>query len=326
MRKLRWGILSTARINRSLIPPLHASARNDVVAVASRSLDKATAFAEKWKISQVYDSYEAMLADSSIDVIYNPLPNHLHAPWTIKAAQAGKHVLCEKPLALTVADVEAIAEAAEEANVVVAEGFMYRHQARTLKVKSLIDDGLIGDVNIIKGGFTFTLQPKHKIRLDPTMGGGSIWDVGCYPISFARYIAGHEPEVVYGQQVLSDTGVDLAFSGHMRFPNNILAQFDSGFNSSFRMYMEIVGSSGTLFIPKAFKPESRSVIHLHRNFDSEIIEVKGDELLYAGEVEDLADAILTGKTPQVTLAESRGNAQTIVALYESARTNAPIYL
>lgn len=326
MRTLRWGILSTARINRSLIPPLHASPRNEVAAVASRSLERAQAFGDKWEIPQVYDSYEALLADPSIDVVYIPLPNHLHATWTIKAAQAGKHVLCEKPIALTVADVEAIEAAAKANNVVVAEAFMYRHQARTLRIKALIDDGIIGDVNVIKGGFTFTLKPEHKIRLDPTMGGGSVWDVGCYPISFARYIAGGEPKEVYGQHVLSDTGVDLAFTGHMRFANNILAQFDSGFNSSFRMYMEIVGSTGTLFIPKAFKPEAQSVIHVHRNFDSETIEVEGDELLYLGEVEDLADAILMGQAPRVTLAESRGNTATITALYESARRNAPVRL
>lgn len=326
MHTLRWGILGTARINRSIIPPLHASSRNEVAAVASRSRDRAEAFAEQWEIPTIHTSYEALLADPSIDVIYNPLPNHLHAEWTVKAAQAGKHVLCEKPIALTVAELDAVAEAAKQAGVVVTEAFMYRHQARTLKVKALVDDGHIGEVHVIRGAFTFTLGPQHKTRLDPAMGGGSLWDVGCYPVSYARFITGSEPQSVFAQQVVSDSGVDLTFTGQLRFPDGILAQFDSGFRSSFRMYMEIVGSTGTLFIPKAFKSEPLSTIHIRRNFDSDIVTVTDAEHLYLAEIEDLAEAILTGNTPRVSLAESRANTQTITALYASAQTNQPVHL
>ena len=190
MTKLRWGLLSTARINRALIPPLRASPRNELAAVASRGRERAEAYAREWSIPRAFGSYEDMLADPGIDVIYNPLPNRLHAEWTIKAAQAGKHVLCEKPLAMTVEEVDAMAAAAQQAGVVVAEAFMYRHHPQTLKVKEMVERGEIGDLRLVRGSFTFNLTHPGDVRLDPALGGGSLRDVGCYPISYARYVIG----------------------------------------------------------------------------------------------------------------------------------------
>ncbi len=178
---LRWGLLGTARINRMVIPPLRASAGNRLLAVASRDLARATGYAKEWGIERAHGAYEALLADPEIDAVYIPLPNHLHAEWTIRAARAGKHVLCEKPLALTVAEVDAMGAAARESGVVLAEAFMYRHHPQTLKVKELVDAGAIGPVRFVRGTFSFPLTRPDDVRLRPEWGGGCLWDVGCYP-------------------------------------------------------------------------------------------------------------------------------------------------
>ncbi|GAB5518749.1 MAG: Gfo/Idh/MocA family oxidoreductase [Rhodothermales bacterium] len=318
MDSLNWGLLSTARINRSLIPAIRASTRSCLLGVASRSLAKAQAYADAQGIAQAYGSYDALLADPDIHVIYNALPNHLHAKWTIKAVEAGKHVLCEKPIALTTADVMAIEDAARANDRVVTEGFMYRHHARTKQVQQLITDGILGQLTLVKGAFTYTIADVHKIRLDPNMGGGSLWDVGCYPVSFARMITGEEPEAVQAFQVLGKTGVDLSFTGQMRFPGGVLAQFDCGFQAPFRMEMELVGTEGRMVLPKAFKPGEDTPILIYRGDDApEAIDVPGN-LLYLDEVDDLVAAVLDGRPPLLSLAESRTNVEAITRLYAAA--------
>jgi predicted dehydrogenase len=322
---LNWGLLSTARINRALIPPLQVSRRNKLLAVASRSQATADAYAREKKIPRAYGSYEALLADPEIDVIYNPLPNHLHAEWTIKAVQAGKHVLCEKPLALSVEEVDAIREAARKHGCVVAEAFMYRHHPQTLKVQEIVQSGSLGTLKLIRGSFTFILTRENDVRLKPEWGGGSIWDVGCYPISYARTVVGAEPLEVFGWQVTGPSGIDETFVGQMRFDGGILAQFASSFVLPFQAVMEIVGSEGTLSIPHPFKPGIAEKIYLTRGERIETITIKGIEL-YSGEVEDMADAILLGKPPRIPLEDSRANVAAIAAFLESARTGLPVRL
>ncbi len=324
-KALNWGLLSTARINRALIPPLQVSRRNKLLAVASRSQTTADAYAKEKKIPRAYGSYEALLADPEIDVIYNPLPNHLHAEWTIKAVQAGKHVLCEKPLALSVEEVDAIREAARKHGCIVAEAFMYRHHPQTLKAQEIVQSGSLGALKLIRGSFTFVLTREGDVRLKPEWGGGSIWDVGCYPISYARTVAGGEPLEVFGWQVTGPTGIDETFVGQMRFAGGVIAQFDSSFVIPFHAFMEIVGSEGTLNIPHPFKPGIAEKIYLTRGERIETITIKGIEL-YSGEVEDMADAILLGRTPRVTLEDSRANVAVISAFLESARTGKPVSL
>jgi xylose dehydrogenase (NAD/NADP) len=318
-KKLNWGLLSTARINRSLIPPLQVSKRNHLLAVGSRSQASADAYAKEKKIERAYGSYEALLADPDIDVIYNSLPNHLHAEWTIKTVEEGKHVLCEKPLALSVDDVDAIKAAAHKHGRVVAEAFMYRHHPQTLKVQEIVRSGSIGAVKLIRGSFSFILSHEGDVRLNPDWGGGSIWDVGCYPISYARSALGEEPLEVSGWQVTGDSGIDATFAGQMRFRDDVIAQFDSSFVVPFRAYMEIVGGDGILSIPHPFKPGINEKIYLTRDEQSETITIKGQEL-YIGEVEDMADAILLGKNSLVSLDDSRANVAVIKALLESARS------
>lgn len=343
-RPLNWGLLSTARINRALIKPLRASKRTRLLGAASRSQSSADAYAREWMIPRAYGSYEALLADPEIDVVYNPLPNHLHAEWTIKALRAGKHVLCEKPLALSLAEVDAMIAASRETGKVLAEAFMYRHHPQTLKVKELVDGGALGKLQLIKGAFTFTLNREGNFRNVKEMGGGSIWDVGCYPISYARMIVGKEPVEVFGAQIEGAAqsggssseayrdpqskgpgGSDVSFFGEMQFADGVHAQFDSGFQSPFRSHIEIVGSEASLSVPIPFKPGLKNEIFLHRGEETETIRIKGQEL-YLGEVDDMCDAILLGKPPRISLEDSRGNVAAILALLESAKTNRPVKL
>ncbi|MCL6509719.1 MAG: Gfo/Idh/MocA family oxidoreductase [Anaerolineae bacterium] len=324
---LRWGLLSTARINRSLIPPLRASPRHRLVAVASRDPDRAQSYAQAWQIPHAFGSYEAMLASPEIDVVYISLPNSLHAHWTIQALRAGKHVLCEKPLATRVEDVDAIAAAAAETGKQVAEAFMYRHHPQTLKVKALIASGAIGDVRLVRGSFTFTLTDRGNVRVNASLDGGSVWDVGCYPISYARMMIGTEPAEAFGMQFVGPSGVDETFVGTLRFGEDVYAQFDCGFRAPFRMNMEIVGSEGVIVIPRPFKPTAHETIYIGKASDQlEPITIEGPELLYLGEVDDMADAILNGTSPRISLQDSRANVAAMVALLQSAKEGRPIKL
>jgi predicted dehydrogenase len=322
-QKLNWGLLSTARINRAIIKPLIASKRTHLLAVASRSQSSADEYARKWKIPRAHGSYEALLADPEIDVIYISLPNHLHAEWTIKALKAGKHVLCEKPIALTISDVDAMIAASKETGKILMEAFMYRHHPQTLKAKEIVESGVLGKLQFIRGSFTYYLDHEGDIRSKAETGGGSIWDVGCYPISYARYVVGAEPLEVFGWQVMGAGGVDDTFIGQMRFPDDIHMQFDSSFKFSSRSHIEIVGTQGTLNIPNPFKPNRNDKIELQRGDKFEVIKIKGQEL-YLGEVDDVCDAILLGKAPRISLADSRANVSVLLALLESARLGKPV--
>jgi D-xylose 1-dehydrogenase (NADP+, D-xylono-1,5-lactone-forming) len=324
-RILNWGILGTARINRALISPLRISPRNRLLGVASREGSHAGQYAAENDIERSYEGYDALLADPRIDVVYIPLPNHMHVEWAIKAAAAGKHVLCEKPLALSVEDVDRVAAAAEQYGVVIAEAFMYRHHPQTLKVLDLIRSGAIGQFQLVRGGFTFFLNRPGNIRLKPEMGGGSIWDVGCYPISYARVAAGGAaPEEVFGWRVLGQTGVDVSFFGQMRFGRGIHAQFDSGFQSTERMVMEFVGTEGRITLTNAFKPDAKSQLYLRKGSEPAEILHFPDEDLYLGEVEDLYDAAVNGKPQRIPLSDTRHNIATIRALIASAETGAAV--
>jgi len=321
---LRWGLLSTAAINRAVIPALQESSRNELVAVASRDLARAEPYAKHWAIPRAYGSYEAMLAEPEIDAVYISLPNSLHVPWTIAAARAGKHVLCEKPLALSVEEVDAVAEAAQQSGVVVAEAFMYRHHPQTIEVQRLIQSGAIGALRQVFGGFGFYLTREHDIRLDPELGGGSIWDVGCYPVNYARSVIGAEPVEVFGWQMTGDSGVDVGFVGQLVFPDQVFFQFECGFQHAERQTMQFVGETGTLSVMDPFIPDGNAGIILRNaEGDEEIIRLEASNL-YLGEVEDLYDSAVLGKTPRVTLADSRGNAAALTALLRSATTGTPL--
>ena len=323
--RLRWGLLSTAHINIALFIPLRTSKRNQLLAVASRSQEKADKYARKYRIKRPYGSYESLLADPDIDVIYNSLPNHLHAEWTVKAVQAGKHVLCEKPLALSLVEVDAISAAAQKYNKVVAEAFMYRYHPQTWKVREIVASGRLGKVKLIRGSFTYPGTDPDNYRWKPEMGGGGLWDVGCYPLSYTRALLGLEPLEVFGWQVIGPTGVDEVFTAQLRFPENIYAHIDCSVKASYHAFMEIVGEQATLVIPKPFLPGLWETPYLIRGGKTERIFMKGT-WPYSGEVEDMADAISLGKTPFLSLVDSRANINALLALFESARIGKPVAL
>jgi xylose dehydrogenase (NAD/NADP) len=322
---LNWGFLSTSDINKVLIPPLRESKRNRLLAVASRTQEAADRYARQWKIPKAFGSYEALLAAPEIDVIYNALPNHLHAEWTIKAVQAGKHVLCEKPFALTVDEVDAMEAAARKNGKTVAEAFMYRHHPQTLKVKDILDSGTLGKIKLLRGSFTIQFTRENNYRFDPKMGGGSLWDVGCYPLSYMRAMLGLEPVEVFGRQVTGATGIDETFVAQMLFPGEVHAQFDCSYIIPYHTFMELVGDEGTLIVPVPFTPKTKEFLFLTRGGKTEKITIKAPGL-YHGEVEDMADAVLLGKPPHIGLADTRGNVKTILALFESAKVGRPISL
>jgi D-xylose 1-dehydrogenase (NADP+, D-xylono-1,5-lactone-forming) len=216
-------------------------------------------------------------------------------------------------------------EAARKHGRVVSEAFMYRHHPQTLKVQELVKSGSLGDLKLIRASFSFVLTRPGDVRLDPALGGGSIWDLGCYPISYARTVAGEPPLEVFGWQVTGPTGIDETFVGQMRFNHEVHAQFDCSFVIPSHVFMEIVGSEGALNIPKPYKPGVDEKIFLTRGNKTETIKIKGQEL-YIGEVEDMAEAILLGHAPRISLDDSRANVAVISALLESARRGNPVKL
>jgi xylose dehydrogenase (NAD/NADP) len=321
---LRWGILGPGRIAPRLVRAVAANDRGQLVAVASRDEGRAAAFAALHGIPRTFGSYDALLAAADIDVVYVSLPNQLHAEWTIRALEAGKHVLCEKPLALTVEQVDAIAAASARTGLLAVEGFMYLHHPQILVALELAQGGTIGRLELINGTFSFFLTYPGDPRVDPAMGGGSLWDVGCYPVSFARRIAGEEPDGIAAFARFDERGVDRTFIGQLHFPGGLLAQFDSGFAAPDRQRIEIVGADGTLVLDSPFLPEPDGpapTLTLWRGRQASSVVVPSVDQ-YAAEVDDLTGAILDGRPPRVDLGFSRGTISTLVDLDRAARTNA----
>lgn len=325
MSRLRWGLLSTARINRLVIPAIRASARSRLTTVASRTMDRAQTYAAEWKIPRVLGSYEALLDDPDVDVVYISLPNSLHVEWTVRALEAGKHVLCEKPLAQSVEDVDRVEAAATRAARVAEEAFMYRHHPLTHAAHTIMKSGRLGAVRGFKGAFTFPLTREGDVRLEASLGGGSLWDVGCYPVSYTCLLARKAPVEVFGWQQVNASGIDLEFSGTMRFGEGAVAQFDSGFVGPFRAEMEVIGREASLRITRPFRADVMSRLLLTIGDETETLPFE-QEAAFAGEIADMEAAVLDGRPPRIPLSESRRTVQTICALYESARTGRPVPL
>jgi predicted dehydrogenase len=325
-RGLRWGLLGTARINRRLIPAMRASRRSVVVAVASRTEARASAYAAEWSIPVAHGSYDNLLRDPAIDAVYIPVPNALHVEWTLRALDAGKHVLCEKPLALNPEDVDRVAAISRARQRVVAEAFMYRHEPLTAQVRAVVASGAIGRVAAINTGFTYTQQREHDVRLDAALGGGSLWDIGCYAVGLARLVAGAEPSEAFGTATLTSSGVDESFTGLLRFPDSTVATIYSSFRSPYRAWFEALGDTGVLRVERPFRPAPADTITLILGDEIRRIEVEGSPLHFVRLVEDFVAAALDGRPQAVTLEESRGNAAALAALYRSAETGQPVQL
>ncbi len=318
-----WGIISTADINRKVIPGAQDSPRVDLVAVASRDQRRAEEYAKEWGIERAYGSYEALLADADIEAVYISLPNTLHCEWSIRAVEAGKHVLCEKPMSRSVGDVEAAFDAAERNGRILMEAFMYRHNPQTTRLRQLVGEGAIGDVRLIRACFSYSLYDAENIRLRTDVDGGSLMDVGCYCVSGSRLLAG-EPEQVYGQQFVGPSGTDWVFTGTMRFPGDVFAQFDCGTALPERDELEAIGSDGSLFLDDPWHC-GEPVIELRRDTGMERIEVEPADS-YRLEIENLSDAIRGATDPLLGREDAVGQARAIDALYRSATTGAAVSL
>ncbi len=324
--RLRWGLLSTAGINRALIGPIREAERSDLVAVSSRTQSRADAYAREWEIPTAYGSYEALLEDAEVDVVYISLPNTLHAEWTVKAAEAGKHVLCEKPIVLTLADLARIEAAAADNGVMVFEAFMYLHHPQTLKVAAMIREGRIGKVQLIQSWFSFYLPAEHSdnIRLSPDLGGGALWDVGVYPTSMAVTMAqAGPPAEIWAQQIVGETGVDVTLSGQLRFENSVTGQVSCSFRMPFRQGTVVVGDEGSIALPSPWKPgvdgeESCILLTPRSGAEEEIVIEPVDP--YLCEVEAMEACVLDGADPIISLSRSREILRAVLGLYHSARS------
>jgi predicted dehydrogenase len=321
---MKLGIVSTADINRKVIPGAHASPKVELVAVASRDQARAEAYAREWEIPRAYGSYEALLEDPEVDAVYISLPNTMHVEWSIRSVEAGKHVLCEKPLTRDPADAEAAFDAADRAQRILMEAFMYRHNPQTKRLRRLVDEGAVGDVRLIRSAFSYSLYDEQNIRLRTDVEGGALMDVGCYCVSGSRLAAGGEPESVFGAAWYGPTGTDWVFTGSMRFPGDLLATFDCGTALPGRDELEVIGSEGSLFLDDPWHCTD-PVIELRRDDGTEEIRLEHEDS-YRLQLENLSDAIQGNAEPLLGRADAVGQARALEALYRSAQAEQPVSL
>jgi predicted dehydrogenase len=318
---VRWGIISTANINRLVIPPAQASPKVDLIGVASRTQERADAYAAEWGIAHAYGSYEALLEDPRIEAVYISLPNTMHVEWSVRAAQAGKHVLCEKPMDSTPDRIDDAFDAADRAGTLLTEAFMWRHNPQTRRLRELLDEGVIGELRLVRASFSYALYDPGNIRLQPEVEGGALMDVGCYCISGSRLVAG-EPESVYGRQWAGPSGTDWVFTASLQFPDDVLGLFDCGTAITSRDELEAIGSEGSLFLDDPWHCRV-PVIEIRRDGDVERIELEPTDS-YRLELENLSDAIRGKAEPLLGRDDAVAQARVIQALFESARSDSPI--
>jgi D-xylose 1-dehydrogenase (NADP+, D-xylono-1,5-lactone-forming) len=316
---LRWGILSTANITNKL---LDSGTDQEFVAVGSRDTARAEAYAAEKGLARAHGSYEALLADPEVDAIYNPLPNALHVEWSIRALEAGKHVLCEKPLSRRPEDVERAFAVAEREGRVLAEAFMWRHHPQVARARELIDEEAIGDLRVIRSHFAFPAADPDDIRLQASLDGGGLMDVGCYCVSGCRTIAGAEPVWVSADLVPGGHGVDVTLAATLRFPGDVLAHFDCGLTYPGGHELVAVGAGGSLSLQDPWHGND-AVIEL-RGADGSVERIEtGPANSYALELADFEAAVRGERQPLLGRDDALGQARTISALYTSAERNAP---
>jgi predicted dehydrogenase len=318
---IRWGILSTAKIAQTaFIPAVRQTERGQVVAVASRDGGRARAFAAEHGIPQHFDSYEAMLASDAIDAVYNPLPNSLHAEWTAKAAEHGKHVFCEKPLAATAVEAEQMVAACQQAEVLLFEAFVFLYHPKSRQLRQRLDDGAIGGLVQMQASFTFPLaRPTDNIRMNRDLAGGSLMDVGCYPIAYARFVFDEEPTAVQAAcSIDADYGVDTRASMVLTFAGDRHATLASGFDAPGGQLAAIHGSDGWIEVPQPCHPkeEDSFVIH-HASGDTETVTVRAGVPTFTPAVEHFHDCVLDGVTPIADATRAVGNLRVIEAVRAS---------
>ncbi len=329
-KQVRWGILSTARIAAErLIPAFHESEIAELVAVASRDYERGRQFASKHSIAQAYGSYDELLADSSIDAVYIPLPNHLHREWAIRAMEAGKHILCEKPLSTSAADGMAMFAASQKNNVLLMEGFMYRFHPQTKRVRELLAKGTIGQPRLIRVAHSFPLILQDRdddFRWRAELGGGSLADLGVYCIDTARHLFSADPIKVFAQSTYHpDHSAEAETRVILTFPNDRVAIFDSSFLLTGRREYEVVGDKGRITAFHTYNPgrgvDVRIEIEHAGKKKAEMIKAENEYLL---EVDHLSTCILRNERPIITREDSIGNLRVLDALRESACNGVPV--
>jgi xylose dehydrogenase (NAD/NADP) len=318
-----WGIISTADINRKLIPGVQASDKAELIAVASRDRSRAEAYARDWDIDRAYGSYEELLEDPNVEAVYIPLPNTLHVEWSIRALEAGKHVLCEKPLSRHPEQVEEAFDVADRAGRYLMEAFMYRHNPQTARLKQLVDEGTIGELRVIRSAFGYSLYDEANIRLRMDVEGGALMDVGCYNVSGSRLLGG-EPERVWGEAWYGPTGTDWVFTGTLRFPGDVLATFDCGTALANRDELEAIGSEGSLFLDDPWHC-NEPVIEVRRDDGVERIELEYADS-YRLELENVSAAIRGEAELLLGREDALRQARALEALHESATSGSPVAL
>jgi xylose dehydrogenase (NAD/NADP) len=315
--------MSTAAINRLFLAGAREAADVEVVAVASRDRAIAERYAREQGIERAHGGYDALLADPEVDVVYISLPNALHVEWAVRALEAGKHVLCEKPLSRRSAEVNQAFDVAEREGRLLMEAFMYRHNPQTRRVTELVAEGAVGRVRMIRAAFSFLAGDPANVRLNTALHGGALMDVGCYCVSGARLIAG-EPQRVSAEQATGGDGVDVAFAATMRFADDVLAHFDAGLALTTRDELEVLGEQASLFLDDPWHCR-RPVIELRRDDGVERIEIEAVDS-YRLEAENLSAAIRGETSPLLGREDAIGQARAIEALYEAAENGRTVTL
>lgn len=314
---VRFGVLSTANINQAVLAGARESDRVEVVAVASRDQARAEAYARRHGIERAYGSYEALLADDDVEAVYISLPNSLHVEWSVRALEAGLHVLCEKPLGRLATDVERAFDAAERADRLLSEAFMWRHNPQASRLREVVQSGTIGTLRQIRAAFSFTLNDEQNVRMRAELDGGALMDLGCYCVSGTRLLAG-EPESVFGTQVIGRTRVDVRFNGLLRFPGGVTAQFHCGLDLPAESWLEAIGSEGSVLLLDPWHGR-RPGFELRRGDRVEWVDVEHVNS-YRLELENVCDAI-RGKTELLLGRDDAvAQARVIEALYRSANS------
>jgi xylose dehydrogenase (NAD/NADP) len=314
---VKWGIMSTARINRLFIAGARQAADVELFAVASRDRHTAERYAAENGFERAHVGYDALLADPDVEAVYIPLPNSLHVEWSVRALEAGKHVLCEKPLSRHPSEVARAFDVADREGRLLMEAFMFRHNPQTRRVTELVGEGAIGRLRMIRGAFSFFAGDPVNVRLSSALDGGALMDVGCYCVSGARLLAG-EPERVSAEQTLGGDGVDVAFAGTMRFAGDVIAHFDAGLALATRDELEVIGESGTLFLDDPWHCRT-PVIELRRDDGIERIELEPIDS-YRLEAQNFSAAIRGEADPLLGREDALGQARAIEALYKAADT------
>ncbi len=328
--KIKWGIISTARVaRRRFLPALSASQRSRLVAVASREKNRADEFAAGCG-SRGCGSYEELLEDKEIQAVYIPVPNSLHYRWALAAIRAGKHVLCEKPLALSAGEVEKLGAEADRNGVVLLEATAYLFHPQALRLLKMIREGVIGRPGLIRAHYTFTLPAdRSNIRWARELGGGALWDIGCYPVSFCRAVAGTASREAWASRIESDSGVDVFTAGGLRFPGDLIATVECGYNLPYRVGAEVVGEKGRILVANPWSPDvdgKSSGLKLVGLDDRETRIETEKKNPYLCEIEAMEEAVLDGEEPAYSWKTARDNIATIEAMRESAESGKTVAL